>query len=107
MSSDAEIFSHVGLTKLPISGRHVPGSWLTPIAGPDPEREGLAHKDRIGLPVLAPVAAHAHPTGLRSFDPHGHDIPCTRNVGDQNQVEVSEAVDCESDSPLLSARYPV
>lgn len=66
----------------------------------------MAHQNGVGLPVLSPVAAHAHPPGFGSFDAHPHDIPCTRDVGDQNQVEVAETVDGESDSSTLSAGYP-
>lgn len=66
----------------------------------------MAHQNGVGLPVLSPVAAHAHPPGFGSFDAHPHDIPCTRDVGDQNQVEVAKTVDGESDSSTLSAGYP-
>jgi len=59
------------------------------------------------LPILPPVSAHAVPSTFASFHTHAHDIPCTRNVGDQNQVEVTKAVDRESDSTSLSACHPV
>jgi len=58
------------------------------------------------LPILPPVTAHAHPRGFTSFNTHAHDIPCTRDVGDQYQVEVTETVDCESDAACLSAWHP-
>ncbi|GFY80963.1 expansin A9 [Actinidia rufa] len=87
--------------------RDVPGGGGAVVAGSDAEGEGLAHEDGVGLPVLAPVAAHGHPLGVGSFHAHAHDVPCTRDVGDKNQVEVTEAVDRESDPALLSARHPV
>lgn len=58
------------------------------------------------MPILPPVATHGEPTGLCALDAHAHDIPCTRDVADQNQVEVTEAVDCEPDPSLFSARDP-
>ncbi|KAK2972365.1 hypothetical protein RJ640_014423 [Escallonia rubra] len=103
---DAEILAGIGLAELPVSGRHVPGGGGAVVTARDPEGQGLAHKDGVGLPVLAPVAAHGHPLGVGAFDAHADDIPCTRDVGDQDQVEVSEAVDRESDPSLLSAWDP-
>lgn len=105
--SDTEILSPESLTELPISWCHVQWGGSAPIAARDPERERLAHKNRIGLPVLAPVPAHADPASLRSFHADAHDVSCARDVGDQYQVKVTEAVDCESDSSLLSAWDPV
>lgn len=58
------------------------------------------------MPVLPPVAAHAQPLGVGPFHAHAHDIPCARDVGDQDQVEVTETVNCESDSASLSAGHP-
>ena len=78
-----------------------------PITARDPERKRLAHQHRVGLPVLAPVTAHAHPFSVGSFHAHAHDVSCTRHVRHQNQVKVTETVDSESDSPLLSAWDPV
>lgn len=85
---------------------HVPRSGSSTVTACDPEGERLAHQNGVGLPVLAPVSAQAHPFGFGPFDAGLHDIPCARDVGDQNQVEVAEAVDRESDPSLLSARNP-
>ena len=101
--SIAEIFSGEGLAELPIRWRHVPGGGSSFIAAFDSKRECLAHQHGVRLPVLTPVTAHAGPTGFGSFHAHLHDISRTRDVGDQNQVEVTESVDSESNSPLLSA----
>jgi len=106
VSSDAEVFAREGLTKLPIRWCHVLRSRGAAIAASNPERKRLAHENGVGLPVLSPVTAHAHPISLGALDPHIHDIPCTRHVGHQNQVEVTETVDSESDASLLPARYP-
>jgi len=59
------------------------------------------------LPILPPVSAHAVPTTFASFHAHAHDIPCTRHVGDQNQIEVTKTVDHESNSTSLSTCHPV
>lgn len=66
----------------------------------------MSHKYSVGLPVLPPVAAHGHPICVGSFDANAHNIPCTGDVGNQNQVEVTETVNCESDPSLLSTWYP-
>lgn len=105
--SDTEILSGIGLSELPISWRHVVGRGATPVAASDSEGQGLAHQDGVGLPVLPPVPAHWHPPGVGALHAHAHDIPCARHVGDQNQVEVLVAVDCEPDPSLLYAWDPV
>lgn len=104
--SDAEILSGIGLSELPISGCHVVGCGAAPVAASDSEGQRLAHKHRVGLPVLPPVSAHGHPPGVGAFHAHAHDVSCARHVGDQNQVEVLVAVDCEPDPSLLSAWNP-
>lgn len=88
-----------------MSGRHVPWSGGATVAGCDSEGQGLAHEDGIGLPILPPVTAHGHPLGVGSFDADPHDVPCARDVADQNQVEVTEAVDREPYPSFLSARH--
>ena len=90
---DTEILSHEGLTELPISWCHVPWSGGASVTARDSERKGLAHQHSVGLPILSPVSAHAHPLGVGALNTDAHDIPCTRDVGDQNQVEVTEVVD--------------
>ena len=105
--SNSEIFSRDSLAELPIGGYDVPGGGGSTVTACDPEGQRLAHQDGIGLPVLPPVTAHAHPTRFGSLDARPYDIPWTRDVCDQNQVEVAEAVDREPDPSLLSARNPV
>lgn len=104
--SDAEILAREGLAELPIRRCHVPGSGGASVTAFDSEGNGLAHQISVGLPILPPVTCHAHPACFRSLYAHAHDIPCARDVGDQNQVEVTEAIDCESDSTPLSAWHP-
>lgn len=58
------------------------------------------------MPVLTPIATHAHPIRLCAFYPRLLDVTRTRNIADQNQVEVSETVNCEPDPPCLPARDP-
>lgn len=101
-----KILAREGLAELPISRRHVDGGWCTAVTGDNSKGEGLAHQISVGLPVLPPVPAHGHPLRSWSFDAHAHDIPCTSHVRHQNQVEVTEAVDCESYASLLPARHP-
>lgn len=105
-SSDTEILSGEGLTELPMRGCHVPWGGCTAITARDPDGKNLANENGVGLPVLTPVAAHAHPPSARSFNAHPHDVSCTRNVGNQNQIKETEAVDRESDASLLSAWNP-
>lgn len=107
LSSHPEILPSESLAKLPIRWHNVPWSGSPTVTGCDSEREWLTNQDRVWLPVLTPVTTHGHPTSLWPFQAHLHDIPCTRDVGDQNQVEVTETVDCESDSTLLSTRHTV
>lgn len=104
--SNSEILSHERLTKLPIGRSNVPGSGGPTVTACEPERERLTNQDGVGLPVLTPVTAHAHPPCVRPLNACPHDIPCTSHVCDQNQVEVSEAVDGESDPSAPSARHP-
>lgn len=107
LKSNTEILSGEGLSELPISWSHVPGGGGSSITARHSKRELLAYQNGVGLPVLTPVTAHAQPTGVGSFHAHLHNIPCTRHVGDQNQVEITESVDSESNSTLLSAWHSV
>ena len=95
------------MAKLPIGGSNVPWSGSAPVTACDPKREWLTNQNSVWLPVLTPVTTQAHPPSLWPFHARPHDIPCTRDVGDQDQVEVFEAVDCEPDSSMLSARHPI
>ncbi|KAF7845483.1 hypothetical protein G2W53_002388 [Senna tora] len=103
---DAEILAREGLAELPISGCHVAGGGGASVTACDSNGKSLTHQIGIGLPILPPVTCHAHPACFGSFYTNAHDIPCTRHVGDQNQVEVTEPVHCESDSTYLSAWHP-
>lgn len=76
------------------------------VACSDPKRERLTRQHRVGLPVLAPIPAQGYPAGLGSFDRGLDDISCTSDVGDQDQVEVTETVNLEPDPSLLAARNP-
>lgn len=104
--SDPEIFAGEGLAKLPIRRYNVPGGGGAPVTGCDPEGEWLTNKNSVWLPILTPVTAHTHPPSLRPFHARPHHVPCTRHVGDQNQVEVTEAVDREPHPSLFSTRHP-
>lgn len=104
--SDSEILSGESLTELPVGRDYVPGGGGTSVTACDPEGKWLTNQNSVGLPVLTPVAAQGHPAGSGPFHAHPHDIPCTRDVGDQNQVEVTEAVDGEPDSSALAAWHP-
>jgi hypothetical protein len=106
ISSNPKVFPCESLTELPIGWGYVPRGWGAPVAPRDPERQWLSHQHCVWLPVLTPVSAHAHPASLGALHQHAHDIPCTRDVGDQHQVEVAEAVDCEPDTSVLAAWHP-
>ena len=99
--SNSEIFSRESLTELPIGRYDVPCGGGSTVTACHPEGQRLAHQDGIGLPVLSPVTVHAHPTRFGPLNAHPRDIPCTRDVGDQNQVKVTKAVDRESNPKLL------
>lgn len=102
---DPKILSGECLSKLPIRGDNVQRSGGAAVTACDSEGEWLTNENHVWLPVLTPVTAHAHPLSLWPFHAHLHYVPCTRDVGDQNQVEVTEAIDCVPNPPLLSARY--
>lgn len=103
---DSEILSRESLTKLPICRDNVPWRRSATITDCHPERKWLTNQNSIWLPILTPVSAQTHPLSLWSLHTSLHYIPCTRHVGDQNQIEVTEAVDCESNPTPLSARNP-
>lgn len=103
---DPEVLSGEGLAELPVGGHDVEGGGGAAVASHDPEGQWLADQDLIWLPVLSPVAAHAPPPSLRALHPHLHDVSSSGNVGDQDQVEVLEAIDREPDAALLTARNP-
>ncbi|KAK8935993.1 hypothetical protein KSP39_PZI013828 [Platanthera zijinensis] len=71
------------------------------VAAGDAEGEGLADENSIRLPVLAPVACHRQPPGLRPLHAHLHDITRARDV------EVPEPIDDESNPAALPARHTV
>lgn len=106
MKLNPEILSGESLTKLPISRDNVPRSGSTAVTASDPEAERLTNQNRIRLPVLSPVPAQAHPPSPGTFDASLDNIPSTSNVGDQDQVEVTETVDGEPDAASLPARDP-
>lgn len=105
-SSDPEVLASEGLTELPAGGDDVPGGGGAPVTGGDAEGERLTNQHGVGLPVLAPVAAHAHPPGPRPLHAHPHDVPSPRHVRDQHQVEVPEPVDGEPHPASLPAWHP-
>lgn len=104
---DTEILAHECLTKLPIRWCHVPWGGCPSVTAGDSKGKRLATQISIGLPILPPVTSHAQPVCFGPFDARPHNIPCTSHVGDQNQVEVTEAVDCESYPSSLPAWHPV
>ncbi|CAN6484527.1 unnamed protein product [Victoria cruziana] len=102
-----KLASAVGLAEGPVRRGDVVGDDRTAIAGDDLEGQSLAVEVAIALPVLAPVPGHGLPSGPRPFDVNCMDVTCSANVGYEHQIEVSMAVDGESDSTALPARHPV
>nr|GFB04492.1 hypothetical protein [Tanacetum cinerariifolium] len=87
-----------GLHHPPLSlakARHVIASHDSSITGCYLEREALAVKIRVALPILTPVSRQCLPPSFGSFDRDTMNIPCPAYVGYQNQVEVGVTVDCE------------
>lgn len=76
------------------------------VATSNTEREGLANKKGIGLPILTPIPAHARPPCLRPFHAHTNYITCSGDVCDKYEVEVPEPVYREPDPSWLSAWHP-
>ena len=103
---DTEILSGIGLPELPVRWRYVPRGSGTAVTGGNSKGKCLTGQDRVRLPVLPPVTAHAHPVGLRALDPHFLDITCPRDIADQNQVKVAESVNCEPYPARFSTGYP-
>lgn len=103
---DLKILSSESLTKLPIRRDNVPRCGSAAVTASDPEAERLTNQNRIRLPVLSPVPAHTHPPSPGTFDVNLDNIPSTSDVGDQDQVEVTETVDSEPDAASLPARDP-
>lgn len=104
--SDTEILSGESLTELPIGWSDVPRGWGAAVAAGDAEGQGLAHQNRVWLPVLTPVTAHWHPPGSGALHVRAHDITRTRYVANQHQVEVTESVYREPYPSVLSAWHP-
>lgn len=50
---------------------------------------------------LALVSGQWNPPSLATLHAHSHQIPCSGHICDENQVEVFEAIDGESHSPLF------
>ena len=96
-----------GLTKLPISRCHVVACDSSTVTGGDLKRETLSIEEGVALPILPPVPWHGLPTSFGPFDGDCIDIPCTRDVVDQNQVEVRVSINCEPYSSLFHTRHPV
>lgn len=79
---DPEIFASESLSKLPMRRDNVPRSRGPAVAAADPKRQRLADQNGVGLPVLAPVPAHAHPLRFRPFNACFHDIAGAGHVCD-------------------------
>lgn len=106
VSLDPEILSCESLTELPVCWDYVRWRGSATVAACHPERKWLTDQNCVRLPILSPVPAQTHPPSVRSLHASLHYIPGTSDIGDQNQVEVTEAVDCKSDPSLLTARNP-
>lgn len=83
------------MPKLPTRGCHVVGGNGPSVTGGDLKGEALAIHVAVTLPILPPVLRHGLPPCVRPLDRHRFDVASTSHVGDQNQVEVGVAVDCE------------
>jgi len=79
---------------------------LSAVAGGDNEGQALAYQVGIGLPVLAPIAAHRNPRSIASSDRHCRHISSAGNVGHQDQIEPWVPVDCEANPSALQAWDP-
>jgi hypothetical protein len=90
-----------GLTKLPISWCDVVACHSSTVTSGNFKREALTIKVGIALPILTPISWHGLPASFWPFDWHCMGNSCTRDVGDQNQVEVRVAIDCEPYSSLF------
>lgn len=95
-----------GLPELPISRCHVVDGESSTVTGGDTEGERLAVEKGVCLPILPPVSGHGLPASFGPFDRECMDVPCTRDVADQNQVEVRVAVDREPNPPSLHTTHP-
>lgn len=73
-----------GLPELPPGWYGIVACDGTAIAGGDLEREALAVKVRVALPVLAPVPRHCLPGSARSLDRNSIYVTGTGHIGDQN-----------------------
>lgn len=60
----------------------------------------------IAMPVLAPVPSHLQPPRVGSLDLHGHHVSGAGDVGDEDGVEVTEAVQREPDPARLHTFDP-
>lgn len=107
MKESLKLTAFERLPELPISGRHVVASEGSTVTGGDSKGEALAVEIGIALPILAPISWHGYPPGFGPFDRECMDIPCTRDVGDQNQVEVCVTIDREPNPPFLDTWHPV
>lgn len=95
------------MSKLPIRRCDVVVGEGSSVTESDLKGERLAVEVGVALPVLAPIPRHGLPSiGFGTFDGNRVDIPCTSNVGDENQIEVRVSIDCEPHSSFLHARDP-
>ncbi|KAF3774714.1 hypothetical protein EJ110_NYTH52512 [Nymphaea thermarum] len=92
VTSSLKLTTLEGLSKLPINRHSIVAGDGPAVAGGDLEGEGLAIEVGIALPVLAPIALHGLPPGLRSLDGHRVNVPRAPDVGDQHQIEVPNQV---------------
>lgn len=100
-----EIFAGECLAELPAGGSDVPGGGAAAVAGSHTEGEGLTNQDGIGLPVLTPVARHWHPVGVGTLHAGPNKVASAGHIGDEDQVEVAEAVHGEADPSGSTARH--
>ena len=101
-----ELAAFISFTKLPIRRRDVVASDGPTITGGDLKGEALTVEHRVTLPILPPIPWHWLPPCSRPFDRDCTDVSCSRNIGDQNQVEVRVSVQSESNPAFLYTRHP-
>lgn len=98
--------SGVGLTKRPIGRCDVGGNDGSAVAGGDPEGEGLAVEEGVALPILPPIPRHRLPPRPRPLNLDGVNFAGAADVGDEYEVKVGVAVDCEPNPSFLPACHP-
>lgn len=104
---NSELGPAEGLAVLPVRGSDVVIRQGPAIAGGDEEGERLAAESCVALPVLAPVAGQRLPPGHGALDGDGVHVASAADIGDEDKVEESVAVDGVVNTAGLLAGNPV